>query len=75
MGAKAYFPFSHWFWVPLTVCLVMKPDFGSVFDRAILRVVGTVIGVAIATGVILLVPKGWEIGVAIGLLSACVHGS
>ncbi|NDK89009.1 hypothetical protein GYA93_05355 [Gordonia desulfuricans] len=72
VGAKAYFPFSHWFWVPLTVCLVMKPDFGSVFDRAILRVVGTVIGVAIATGVILLVPKGWEIGVAIGLLSACV---
>lgn len=72
VGAKMYFPFSHWFWVPLTVCLVMKPDFGSVFSRAVLRVVGTAVGAVIATVILLLVPKGWAIGVAIGLLSACV---
>ncbi len=72
MGAKMYFPFSHWFWVPLTVCLVMKPDFGSVFSRAVLRVFGTAAGAAIATVVLLIIPKGWAIGVAIGLLSACV---
>lgn len=72
VGAKEYFPYSHWFWVPLTVCLVMKPDFGSVFSRAVLRVVGTVVGAALATAVIALVPKGIGIGIAIGVLSACV---
>ncbi|MCF8587451.1 FUSC family protein [Gordonia liuliyuniae] len=72
VGAKEYFPYSHWFWVPLTVCLVMKPDFGSVFSRAVLRVVGTTVGVALATLIIALVPKGAAIGIAIGLLSACV---
>lgn len=72
VGAREYFPFDHWFWVPLTVCLVMKPDFGSVFSRAVLRVIGTVAGAAVATAILLLVPKGWAIGLAIGLLSACV---
>lgn len=72
VGAKLYFPFSHWFWVPLTVCLVMKPDFGSVFSRAVLRILGTAAGAAIATAVLLLVPKGWALGVVIGLLAASV---
>ena len=72
VAAKMYFPFSHWFWVPLTVCLVMKPDFGSVFSRAVLRALGTAVGAAFATVVLLVVPKGWAIGLVIGLLSACV---
>lgn len=72
VGAKMYFPYSHWFWVPLTVCLVMKPDFGSVFSRTVLRILGTVVGAVIATVVLLVVPKGWAIGLVIGLLAACV---
>lgn len=72
VGAMAYFPFSHWFWVPLTVCLVMKPDFGSVFSRAILRVIGTLIGVGIATVIIVLVPKGVGFGIAMLLISALI---
>lgn len=69
VAARAYDPFNHWFWVPLTVTLVMKPDFGSVFDRAILRVLGTAIGVGVSALVILLVPRGWPIGIAIGVLA------
>jgi uncharacterized membrane protein YccC len=72
VAAKAYFPNAHWFWVPLTVCLVMKPDFGSVFSRALLRIIGTLAGIALGTLVLVLVPKGVAIGVAIGLLAACV---
>lgn len=72
VAAKAYFPFGHWFWVPLTVCLVMKPDFGSVFSRAVLRVVGTAVGIVVGTVLLLLVPKGLAIGVVIGLLAASV---
>lgn len=52
VAARAYFPLTHWYWVPLTVCLVMKPDFGSIFVRAILRVIGTALGVLISTAVI-----------------------
>lgn len=72
VGAKAYFPFNHWFWVPLTICLVMKPDFGSVFSRAILRVIGTAAGVVIASVVIAAVPHELGYGVIIAVLAALV---
>ncbi|KAA0971850.1 FUSC family protein [Aureimonas fodinaquatilis] len=38
---------SHWFWIPLTVALVMTPRLGSVYSRSIGRICGTVIGVII----------------------------
>jgi uncharacterized membrane protein YccC len=37
------------YWVPLTVAIVLKPDFGSVFARAVLRGGGTVVGVVLGT--------------------------
>nr|WTB32553.1 FUSC family protein [Streptomyces sp. NBC_00830] len=47
------------YWVALTVTFVLKPDFGSVFSRAVLRAVGTVAGLVIATPVLAAVPIGW----------------
>ncbi|MEU9467999.1 FUSC family protein [Streptomyces avermitilis] len=47
------------YWVALTVTFVLKPDFGSVFSRALLRALGTVVGLAVAAGVLTLVPRGW----------------
>ncbi|MET7886131.1 FUSC family protein [Streptomyces avermitilis] len=47
------------YWVALTVTFVLKPDFGSVFSRALLRALGTVAGLAVAAGVLTLVPRGW----------------
>ncbi|WP_182357701.1 FUSC family protein [Tomitella gaofuii] len=72
IAAKEYFPFDHWFWVPLTVALIMKPDFGSVFARALQRVVGTVIAAGVATILLIIVPKGFAIGIVIGLFAAFV---
>lgn len=46
------------FWVVLSVAVVMKPDFGSVFARAVQRTLGTVVGVAIGAAVVALVPVG-----------------
>ncbi len=43
---------SHWYWAPLTVVLVMKPDMGSIFSRSILRSLGTSFG-AIIGGIVL----------------------
>ncbi|MFJ2863174.1 FUSC family protein [Kitasatospora sp. NPDC087314] len=47
------------YWVSLTVTFVMKPDFGSVFSRAVLRALGTAAGLLIAAPVLAEVPHGW----------------
>ncbi|MEV7024512.1 FUSC family protein [Kitasatospora sp. NPDC093558] len=47
------------YWVTLTVTFVMKPDFGSVFSRAVLRAFGTAAGLPIAMPVLAEVPHGW----------------
>jgi len=49
---------GHWFWIPLTVGLVMKPDFGSIRDRAIQRIIGTIFGVMIGAALLAAFPKG-----------------
>jgi uncharacterized membrane protein YccC len=52
-------PVARSYWVTLTVTFVMKPDFGSVFSRALLRALGTVAGLVVAAGVLAAVPVGW----------------
>ncbi|MEU9861797.1 FUSC family protein [Streptomyces sp. NPDC047971] len=47
------------YWVALTVTFVMKPDFGSVFSRAVLRAAGTAGGLVTAALVFAEVPRGW----------------
>ncbi|MGA5193604.1 FUSC family protein [Streptomyces exfoliatus] len=47
------------YWVALTVTFVMKPDFGSVFSRAVLRAFGTALGLLLAALVLAEVPRGW----------------
>ncbi|MFI6336025.1 FUSC family protein [Streptomyces sp. NPDC050535] len=52
-------PVARSYWVALTITFVMKPDFGSVFSRALLRALGTVVGLVVAAGVLAVVPLGW----------------
>ncbi|MFD3532852.1 FUSC family protein [Streptomyces sp. NPDC058664] len=47
------------YWVALTVTFVLKPDFGSVFSRAVLRAFGTALGLLLAALVLAEVPRGW----------------
>lgn len=59
------------YWVPLTVAVILKPDLGSVFGRAVLRGGGTAVGALIGAGVLALNPNGWILVVlvaAIGFL-------
>jgi uncharacterized membrane protein YccC len=49
-----YVVHSRSYWVPLTVAVAMKPDFGSVFARAVQRALGTAVGVVVG-GTILVV--------------------
>lgn len=49
---------SHWYWVPMTVAIVMKPELGSIFVRAVQRTVGTAAGVMVGGLVLTLLPVG-----------------
>ncbi|MEU5040747.1 FUSC family protein [Streptomyces griseorubiginosus] len=52
-------PVPRSYWVALTITFVLKPDFGSVFSRALLRALGTVAGLVVAAAVLSQVPLGW----------------
>jgi uncharacterized membrane protein YccC len=46
------------YWVILTVVIVLKPDFGSVFVRAVQRGIGTVLGAVLGAAILVVVPYG-----------------
>src|SRR3712207_9150477 len=51
---------SRPYWVLLTVAIVLKPDFGSVFTRAVQRGAGTVLGVLLGSALLAVLPRnGW----------------
>lgn len=52
-------PVTRSYWVALTVTFVLKPDFGSVFSRAVLRALGTAAGLILAAAVLAVVQRGW----------------
>jgi len=38
------------YWIPMTIAIVLKPDFSATFSRGILRLAGTYLGLLFATG-------------------------
>jgi uncharacterized membrane protein YccC len=54
-----FLPLERSYWLALTVAIVLKPDFGSVFARAVQRGVGTLVGAVVGAGLIALHPNGW----------------
>lgn len=51
-------PLQRSYWVVLTVAIVLRPDFGSVFARALQRGIGTVAGAVLGAAVLALVAYG-----------------
>jgi uncharacterized membrane protein YccC len=43
------FNLSRAYWLPMTVAIVLKPDFATTFTRGVLRLAGTLAGLAAAT--------------------------
>jgi uncharacterized membrane protein YccC len=46
------------YWVVLTVAIVLKPDYGSVFARALQRGIGTIVGAVLGAAILAVVPYG-----------------
>ena len=44
------------YWLPMTVAVVLKPDFTSTFSRGVLRLLGTFVGLVLATALFHLLP-------------------
>jgi uncharacterized membrane protein YccC len=51
---------SRGYWVPMTIAIILKPDFTTTFSRGVLRMAGTFVGLVLATAMfILLSPDLW----------------
>lgn len=46
------------YWLPMTIAIVLKPDFITTFSRGVLRIIGTLAGLLLATGLFHLFPLG-----------------
>ena len=56
--ASEVLPLQRSYWVVLTVAIVVKPDCGSVFARALQRGIGTIVGAVLGAVILAAVPYG-----------------
>ena len=64
------FTLERSYWVVLTVAIILKPDYGSVFARAVQRGAGTVVGAVLGAAILAVVPYGPWLLVPFGVLAA-----
>ena len=43
------FDWRRSYWIPMTIVLVLKPEFATTFTRGVLRIAGTILGLLLAT--------------------------
>lgn len=46
------------YWVPLTILVVLRPDFATTLQRSVMRTAGTVVGLVVASALVHWVPGG-----------------
>jgi uncharacterized membrane protein YccC len=77
-GVAAYWLLGmseHGFWIPLTILFVLRPEREETFHRLILRAVGTLVGLLIATALAeWLGGDGVAIGLALTIATAFAYG-
>ena len=62
----------HGYWIPMTAAIVLKPDFAGTFSFALLRVLGTMVGLVLTTALVHYAFGGpWE---SLALLAALAIG-
>ncbi|MFF5975353.1 FUSC family protein [Streptomyces sp. NPDC012769] len=63
-------PFGHGYWAPMASVMVMRPDFSQTYARSVARFGGTLLGVALATGVVQAAHPGTYLSGALAVLCA-----
>ncbi|MEV6329671.1 FUSC family protein [Streptomyces sp. NPDC051909] len=65
-------PLGHGYWAPMASVMVMRPDFTQTYARSVARLGGTLVGVALATGIVRTAHPGtWLLA---GLAVLCAFG-
>lgn len=60
---------EHGYWIPMTVAIVLKPDFAGTFSFGLLRVIGTLLGLALVSLLLHVAFGGeWSRIILLGLL-------
>ncbi len=65
-----WLPFGHGYWAPMAAVMVMRPDFSQTYSRAVARFGGTLVGVALATGLVQVVHPRTGLSAALAVLCA-----
>ncbi|MEW2526763.1 FUSC family protein [Streptomyces sp. NPDC047071] len=65
-----HLPLGHAYWAPMASVMVMRPDFSQTYSRAVARFAGTLVGVALATGLVQLVHPGTRLSAALAVTCA-----
>jgi uncharacterized membrane protein YccC len=52
------FELQRSYWLPMTIAIVLKPDFAATFSRGVLRLFGTFAGLVLSTGLFHVLPPG-----------------
>ena len=69
-AASEVLPLQRSYWVPLAVAVILKPDYGSVFARAVQRALGTVVGAILGAAILAVTPFGPWLLLPFGVLAA-----
>lgn len=71
VAAERWFAVPHGYWIPMTIAIVLKPDFAGTFRFGLLRVAGTLGGLLLATALVhYALGSAWEQLALLGLLCA-----
>jgi uncharacterized membrane protein YccC len=57
------------YWIPMTVVIVLKPNFGGTLQRCVQRITGTVLGALLAALLVLALPDPWLLWVILSVLA------
>ncbi|MFD5324721.1 FUSC family protein [Streptomyces sp. NPDC127092] len=63
-------PFGHGYWAPMASVMVMRPDFSQTYARSVARLGGTLVGVALATGIVQTAHPGTWLSAGLAVLCA-----
>ncbi|MFD0367142.1 FUSC family protein [Streptomyces sp. NPDC127114] len=63
-------PFGHGYWAPMASVMVMRPDFSQTYARSVARFGGTLVGVALATGIVQTAHPGTWLSAGLAVLCA-----
>jgi uncharacterized membrane protein YccC len=57
------------YWIPMTVVIVLKPNFGGTLQRAVQPITGTVLGALVAAALLLVLTNPWLLVAALAVLA------